>query len=1014
MKKSICLLLLSLLAALHTFSQTQYTCDFEDSTEVKQWILNPGNQGPKCENRWHIGQGSNNGGSQGLYISSDGGTTDRYSLNADFTVAHRTIRLAPGEYELSFDLTVGGTEYDVLYVGWIPLSQPTNCNSEGMVPDWVKLHSMPVLGTQIAVYQCHWQSTFCRIKSDGSPLKLVFMWANGVGGVGQSSASIDNINIIPIAACVKPSDINMTTDSNSVNIQWTGDSDTYDFRCRKIGENTWTEMPDISAKSVSVAGLGEGVYDIYVRSDCGQYQSRWVSSRQFLFFRGNRCVDYMDLDGNDTRCFYGDYNNPDKNKGKIDLGYTSERSRHTIHYDITELDPRTDRMLHTVPSDGEASVRLGNWSVNGEAEMIEYDYYVDSTTSSILLLDYAVVLQNPGHDAESQPRFTLRILDDKGYDIGEDGCSKADFIPGSDMGDDWNVNDTIVWLDWSTIGINLSQYRGESLKIRLVTRDCSLTEHYGYAYFTVGCSDGRITALTCGTDDANKFKAPDGFFYRWYREGTPDVTYSTRQIIDVPQSDTATYYCDVIQRTNDQCYFTVSAKALPRIPHPDATFQTSVIDCQNVVKCLNRSHVIMFNGISGDTIKTDTPCDGVLWDFGDGTTSTEWEPEHIYPSEGGHYTVTMTARLADCEETRLFHLDLPDMTTLGDTVEYTTCYGEPYKFGDDWLFSEGIYHDTLLSQSSQCDSVVTLVLHTHPKFETTVSDTICSVDLPYIFGQQTLSESGTYTEVFESVDGCDSTVHLTLTVNTSLLLDLDAVHIVACAGDTATLVPYTLHSGILTSFDMTTSGGEWTVKNGIADGENLQIPLPDNILPGSYDATFLFRNMDCDDVEKQVTLHVYYAASIVTQRWNDVLGIINSQYNGGYDFVAYQWYKDGEPIPGEVSATLYEPQGLDTQAEYSVLLTRTDGTSSFSCPMIPLYYADVEVEPTVLFGGQRVNVSSEVSALVRLRNSAGLLISEYLLRDGDISFSAPMQEGVYLVEIIADDGSRRTEKIVVK
>ena len=40
----------------------------------------------------------------------------------------------------------------------------------------------------------------------------------------------------------------------------------------------------------------------------------------------------------------------------------------------------------------------------------EYDYIVDSTKSAILLLNYAVILQDPNHESQDQPRFTLQIL----------------------------------------------------------------------------------------------------------------------------------------------------------------------------------------------------------------------------------------------------------------------------------------------------------------------------------------------------------------------------------------------------------------------------------------------------------------------------------------------------------------------------------------------------------------------------------------------------------------------------
>ncbi len=45
--------------------------------------------------------------------------------------------------------------------------------------------------------------------------------------------------------------------------------------------------------------------------------------------------------------------------------------------------------------------------------------------------------------------------------------------------------------------------------------------------------------------------------------------------------------------------------------------------------------------------------------------------------------------------------------------------------------------------------------------------TICSAEIPFQFGTQELIESGTYTETFQSTDGCDSIVSLILTINTT-------------------------------------------------------------------------------------------------------------------------------------------------------------------------------------------------------------------------------------------------------
>ena len=1002
----------------HTYADNKYECDFEDVNEHSAWTLNPGNQGPKCANIWHIGTGEKNGGDYGIYISSDGGTSAVYALNADFTVAYRTLTLDAGTYELSFDYMCGGNINDVLYVGWIPATEPTNCHSQGLRPNWVDTCALRFTDNRQKLYDTDWTSTYCTITSDGTPHKLVLMWNNGEGGVNSPSAAIDNINVIPEGACDRPRKVQFATNGEYVSVTWEGSADSYDFRLRRQGDAAWVEHREYTGNSVTVNGLGEGVYDVYIRSNCGEFHSAWVSKKQFVFYTGTRCIDYMDLEGEHCQCYFGDFLHPDKYPGIIDAGYESIGSRHTLHYDKDETDPRTANRLRTVPKDEIASVRIGNWDVGSEAEMIEYDYPVDLENTAVLLLQYAVVLQDPNHVMENNPRFTLRVIDEEGYDLSEYGCATADFIPGTNTDDDtWETIDSLVWRDWSTMGVNLAEYQGQTLKIQLTSKDCSQSAHFGYAYFALGCSDGQIRALSCGTGDENKFEAPPGFRYRWYRDGTPDVTYSTRQQIAVPQTDTATYWCECIQLTNDNCYFTVSAKAIPRFPHPDMTAESAVEHCQNVVRFTNHSSVILVNPLSGDTTYTDEICDSVHWDFGDGTTSSEWEPVHTFPSEGGTYTVTLWAKLADCEEARTFEISLPQLDRLGDTINATTCYGTPYEFGGNFLFSEGQYFDTVVSQTTGCDSIVTLNLTVHDKYEKYTKDTICSADAPYIFGTQTLYETGSYTEVFKTVWGCDSTVHLDLLVNESLIITLGTENVSVCADDSAIVIPYTLSSGIVTSYDMSVDkpgAEELNIVDGKPEDGSLVIPIPSSVMPDRYTATFRFENMECGDEEKSVTLDINYPDTIIVQRWNDVLGVRNSAYNGGYDFVAYQWYKDGTPLTGEVSANLYQPDGLDTRAQYHVQLTRADGSVANTCPVTPEKFAKIEVFPTVTFTGGNISVKSSATGVTRIWSVTGQLVSVTEITTGVNRVESPRAEGTYIVETTLADGTRAAEKIIVK
>ena len=104
---------------------------------------------------------------------------------------------------------------------------------------------------------------------------------------------------------------------------------------------------------------------------------------------------------------------------------------------------------------------------------------------------------------------------------------------------------------------------------------------------------------------------------------------------------------------------------------------------------------------------------------------------------------------------------MPD--TIYDTIFISLCEGEIYEFGSQKLSSSGDYVETF-EASSGADSIVTLHLTVNEVFSDSIQVEIC-VGKTYEFGSYILTQSGEYTEVFKSKDGCDSTVVLTLTVN---------------------------------------------------------------------------------------------------------------------------------------------------------------------------------------------------------------------------------------------------------
>jgi hypothetical protein len=1023
MKRYILLLILCFaLGFAHSQNDSiiTYQCDFEDSNERDMWMRNAGPNGPKCANQWYFGKLGSNGGDYGLFVSKDG-TSNNYEASGLTVVAYRELNaLKAGEYEFSFDWRAAGwqdsiSDIDGLYVFWLPASESTNSVSNSTVPKWFDESKALKFGRKSPkLSQSDWNTVVGTITTDGTPHKLVFVWRNGINGAYPPAACVDNILIMPEGYCNKPYDLSLVVNDLDATFSWKGDAAAYDVRCYNSRTARWKEYQNVQDTFVVVEGVEEGMCTYYVRARCEGISGTWVSLSQFIYYPGARCIDFLSL--STENCFTGPNPNNSDGSGQgvgftaslVDMGYQSMESRHTVHYDINERDPRTNGGLRTVPEGEVASVRLGNWNTGGEAERVEYKYTVDASTSAILILKYAVVLQDPEHNEIWQPKFELEVLKN-GKPISNKGCGEAKFTAGANTSekDGWHKFDTGWWKDWTTISINLREHHGEEVVVRLTTYDCAELGHFGYAYFTLNCSDGELKSTACGDVENDTLIGPEGFKYRWYKKSDATQTLSADQSYIISTKDTATYCLDVIQPTRTECYYTLETSGLQRYPVADGEYRPYVEECMNKVAFTNKSYVSKKDAL-GNNVNSGEDCD-VVWVFGDGSTSSNFNPVHVYPATGGKFTATLKASIGGgkCEEIKTFEFELPNVTDMRDTIRTTICPGETYKLGDVTYDSTGVYADTIPTEYG-CDNITVLYLTVLK--DTTIYDTICSTDVLFIDGVQ-VTKTGKYSE--KSVLGCDSIIW-DIIVNESLVLGIDSV-VSVCASDDNLVIPFVEESGKLLQFDINfTDEAMADVSAQGLSPENgaMVISMAEGVKPNRYKATLSFGELACGGDDIELFVDVYYPESVIAQRWNDVLAVRNSEYNGGYDFVAYQWYKNNEPIVGATSSILY--QDLDFDAEYAVLLTREDGVKEMTCALKPMRFDDSK-ESIVIFSSNsssQVMVKAPESAKVRIWTTMGVLVAEYPINKGENAFDLDRQVGVYLLEFIFEDATRVVERIV--
>ncbi len=215
----------------------------------------------------------------------------------------------------------------------------------------------------------------------------------------------------------------------------------------------------------------------------------------------------------------------------------------------------------------------------------------------------------------------------------------------------------------------------------------------------------------------------------------------------------------------------------------------------------------------------------------------------------------------------------------GDSVTVGICTGTSYTFGNQSLSIAGLYTGLFIN-SLGCDSTVVLTLNVDTAILTNASATICQGN-SYILGSQTLTTAGTYSHVFQSVGGCDSTVTLQLTVNPTHTRTASAT---ICQGSS-----YVLGSQVLTA-------------------------------PGTYSHTFL-NSFGCDST---VTLNLFVTPVDTAVTVNGLTLTANALNN-----FSYQWLNctTGLPIQGEINRNYT----VTANGSYALITTENGCTDTSAC-----------------------------------------------------------------------------------
>ena len=1038
--------------------QLPYSCGFEKSEDLSQWVFNAGPDGVNCMDQWMVGNCDNYEGYQSLYITSDTGQTVNYGYKPNYVIAYRPFQItdtlsSSPRFRINVSFAwkgMGVRNYTYARFYLVPANKFENIlnssSSSSRLSKEFKTSTDDFASAPNWEYYSHSEN----IKTN-TKYYMIFVWVNSNDDkeLNELSFCIDDLQITN-ADCGTPTINDVVVTGDTMTISWDAPHTNFDLEYKLSSQIRWKRISNIQviggqSKQYVLTGLDEGVYDVRVRGLCPDInlESAWFSQTGIVVYLPERhCINYVELDDPErVQCLIGRgvyTDDPDLGShlgytgfglgaGPIDYGPYDIRSRHTVNWKQNEFDPRTGNKLPTIPDGVLASVRLGNWKNGYEGDGIVFEYHVDTSITDIILLKYAIVLEAPGHGPLEDPFFRLQVVDKQTGEVVHTRCGSFDFSP-TDSKVKWEKYRANVWKPWSSMGLNLAPYHGRDVLIRLFTQDCMQGAHFGYAYFALDCINAEIYTNGCGDSFELEMEAPDGFRYEWTAGVDRTKVLSTEKTYNVPTTDTATYYCKLDYIDIDNCSFELSPVAMPRNAHADFTYFISPFGCQNKVTFYNKSEVTI--SASGVEIPTDEACEDFEWTVGDYISQGE-KFDYVFPKEGGDFPVTLKAYISGgmCwdDTTIVVHIDpIMDKDT---TIYKKLCDGEYIQFDGKFMMQDTIYtaQDTTWCG---CDSLVTLDLKFYPEIEDTyVNVTICT-EADYVFsGDGKVYEEGEHEIWLKSQNGCDSIIMLNLVKVPPISVVVEDEYRFVCADEEALYVPYETLAGKRSPFKYSIIYDNFAKGYGFKDSDTLEvdsigslfaIALPDSCRPNTYNATIVIRDTVsfCAEESIPIQFDVYYSSSILDAKFNNLITVYDADSNGGYSFVPneFKWYKNDSLLVEETSSYLFlgEYETFTSGDCYYIEVKRIDdGVIMRSCeicpePLDPIGVEDVKeteflISATLLDKGQPILIENFDKGLVNVYSFTGQLIDSYTINSETSEIFAPEIQGFYLLEVITSD-----------
>jgi hypothetical protein len=163
---------------------------------------------------------------------------------------------------------------------------------------------------------------------------------------------------------------------------------------------------------------------------------------------------------------------------------------------------------------------------------------------------------------------------------------------------------------------------------------------------------------------------------------------------------------------------------------------------------------------------------------------------------------------------------------------------------------------------------------------------------------------------------------------------------------------------------------------------------------------------------------VYQPASLISQHWSDVIFFDNSSG----DYIGWQWYKNGDSIPGATQPYYSESPSLNGQ--FYVVATNKDGEQIQTCTLTisgdSVIPGSIKVYPNPAKAGTQATLTSNYSAaalqgaILELIDINGRVIQQQTNVQSAMPLTMPAQSGIYIIDLLLKGGQKASINVLVQ